>query len=296
MFGLFPNSSGKTVVSIALARGLSNEGVKVGVFKPRSGHNMWYQYGAFLKCKVEEGLFCEDIIKLKEASECPLPYEVLNPVDALMSPLNVETFLGRNLTNRMYFLEPEMYPHLIVERYTFIKDKKTENVLLLNEKSINASLVLLDHDYLVKLREKASKIIPVHNLDEWAILFKKLAPSSICSCYKMVRQMYENLIIEGFNDAVSPELRILDDVNVVVGVAPSAAIFYDPKELKRVIDTMMKLGKDPRALRAKETVKFMRACKTLKIPPLPQEYLIDYDKLSKKLKIIIKYVKSCLEQ
>jgi predicted P-loop ATPase/GTPase len=93
VFGLFSHSPGKTVASSALARGLLNDGFNVGVFKPRSGHSMWHQYEAFLKCRAEGRLFCEDIMKLKEASRCPLPYEVLNPIDALMSPLKVEKFL-----------------------------------------------------------------------------------------------------------------------------------------------------------------------------------------------------------
>jgi len=105
-------------------------------------------------------------MKLKEASRCPLPYEVLNPIDALMSPLKVEKFLRREMVNQMYLLEPEVYPHLIVERYTKIENSEFENILLVNEGNVDAGLVLLDEDYLSKLKNIADKTISVRNLKE----------------------------------------------------------------------------------------------------------------------------------
>jgi len=111
----------------------------------------------------------------------------------------------------------------------------------------------------------------------------------------MFQQAYENIIIEGFNDAVSPEPRIFHDVDVVVGVAPGVAVFYDSKDFKRVIEAMAKLGKDPRSLRAKEVIKYVKVLDVLNIPPLSQEHLIDYDRLSEKLEEVIEHVKSSLE-
>jgi len=292
IFGLFPDFSGKTVVATALARGLLNEGLDVGVFKPRSGHNMWYQYEAFLKCKSNGRLFCEDIIKLKEASECPLPYEVLNPVDALLTPFNIETFLERNLISRMFLIEPDTYQHLTVERYTILENEKKKNLLLLNKRSVETNLVMLDRDYLKKLENTADQVIPLHNLNEWIRLSKEFGPKAIYSCYQKVRRACKNLVIEGFNDAVSPEPKILDDVDVVIGVAPGTAIFYNPEEFKELLNALMKLGKDLRALRAEDVIKFIREYKIFKIPPLPRECLKDYDKLSEKLKDIVNYVKS----
>jgi len=296
IFGLFPDSSGKTVVSTALARGLLNRGVNIGVFKPRSGHNLWYQYEAFLKCKAEGRLFCEDIIKLKEASNCFLPYEVLNPVDALMGPICVKTFLERQLINQMYLLEPEVYPHLIVERYTLPReDGKAKTVLVLNEKCINSNFILLDRDYLKRLKKTAEEVISVRSLDEWVKFFNGLASQSIYSCYRMIRQRYETVIVEGFNDAVSIEPRITYTVDVILGVAPGTALLYDTEDFRRVMKVLTELGKDPRALRAKDIVKFLKRYDVLDIPFLPQECLRNYDKLSDSLKDVVDRVESRLE-
>jgi len=290
IFGLFSESSGKTILATALARGLINRGVNVAVFKPRSGHNMWYQYEAFLKCRAMRSLFCEDIIKLKEASRCSLPYEVLNPVDALLAPLNTEVFLEQNITRQMFLFEEDLYRHLIVERYLIFDEEGERRILLVNEKNINAGLVMFDQKYLEELGTNVDQIVPINNLDEWAAFFNEYGSKAIHGCYRKIRQEYNNLIIEGFNDSVCPDLELINEANVIIGVAPGTAILYDVNEFKRIINAMMKLGRDPRALRAKDIITFARKYEVLRIKPVPSQYLTDYDRLSKELKEAIDYV------
>ena len=287
IFGFLPYSSGKTVVSTALARGLLNRGVRVGVFKPRSGHSMWYQYDAFLKCKSEGKLFCEDIIKLKEASKCSLPYEILNPIDALMSPLNLETFLKLNLVDWMYTFEREVFNHLLVERYTMIRSGEIINTLLLNEVNLREKLVLRDEEYIDNLSKSMNKVIPIHNVNEWNSYYEKLASKSICSCYSKLKEKYETLIIEGFNDAIVPELKLIYETEIVIGVSPSTAILYEANEFKRVIDGLISLGSNAKTLRSKDIIKFTRKYEILKIPPLSDKDLKDYDTLALKLEKLV---------
>jgi predicted P-loop ATPase/GTPase len=290
IFGLFPESSGKTVVATALARGLSNEGKSVGIFKPRSGHNIWYQYNTFLKCKAEGTLYCRDVIKLKNAAKCAQPYEILNPVDALMGPLNVENFLERDLINHMYLLESEVYPQLIAERYTHIEEGKIKNIFLINEQNVNDEIILLDHNFIAKIMDNSAKVILVHDLNEWASAFVTYGPSSIYSCYEVIRQSYENVVIEGFNDAISPEPRVISDTDIIIGVAPGSALLYKSRDFNKVIDVMTQVGKEPTVLRAKEVINFLKCDKVLKIPAIPQNLLTDYDALSEKFEKFINHV------
>lgn len=296
IFGIFPDSSGKTVLATALARGLVNRGLDVAVFKPRSGHNMWYQYEAFLKCKVMRSLFCEDIIKLKEASGCPLPYEILNPVDALLAPLNAEVFLEQNLTRQLFLFERDLYRHLIAERYLILEGEEEKRILLVSERNVNANLIMFDQDYLEELKMNADQVIPINSLGQWKALYDELGSKSIYSCYRKIRQDYDNLLIEGFNDSVCPEPNLIYEANVVIGVAPGMAIFYDENEFKRIIDVMTRLGKDPRALRAENIVTFARKYEILKIPPIPSKHLTDYNGLGEKLREIVDRVYNQIEK
>jgi len=294
VFGLFPESSGKTVVSTAIARGLLNEGLKVGVFKPRSGHNLWYQYESFLKCKSEGGLFCEDIIKLMEASRCYLQPEILNPVDALMSVFDVEAFLKRRKVGQMYIIEPEIFSHLLVERYTILENEDVRRILLINERNLKTQLTLLDSDYIDRLEASSDQVIPIKSLKEWSSTYQNLAPISIRSCYHLLNRKFEDIVIEGYNDAVAPDFQVLRDVDVVVGVAPGAALFYDSREFKKLIETLQSLGRDPTSLRAEDVVRYLKHYEAFRVPPLPRESLTDYDRLCKRLKTIVEHVKSSL--
>lgn len=295
VFGFFPYSSGKTVVSAGLARGFLNRGLRVGVFKPRSGHNMWYQYDAFLKCKSEGRLFCEDIIKLSEASKCSLSYEILNPVDALMAPLNLETFFRLDLIDWMYTCEEEVFHHLLAERYTMVKDGNITNTLLLNESNLKRKLILQDESYIDSLSNSMDKIIPIHNVDEWNSYYKKLASKSIYSCYSTLKVNYDILVIEGYNDAVVPELRIVREADIIIGVSPGVAVLYEVNEFRKVVDGLMSLGKDAETLRSKDVVKFIRNFSILRIQPLLDKDLKDYDKLASKLEKLEEKVLSYLE-
>lgn len=284
IFGFLPESSGKTVISSALARGLINRGIRTCVFKPRSGHNLWYQYDAFLRCKKEGRLFCEDIIKLRRACGSSLPIEILNPVDALMSPLDVRGFLERNAVSQLYLFEQDVFLHLVAERYTICKDE-VKHLLCVNMKALEPRFVMTDLEYIRKLKEHVDKILYLNSPDEWSNIFKDYGPKAIRSCYRKISEKADYVIVEGFNDAVCPEKSLRYDL--VIGVAPGIAVFYDAKDFRAILEALEDLGKEPRSLRAENVIKYLKKMKVLPIPALPSSYLKDYDILSKKLNRIV---------
>jgi predicted P-loop ATPase/GTPase len=285
IFGFLPYSSGKTVVACAVARGLANHGYSVGAFKPRSGHNFWYQYEAVYKGLEGGHLFCEDIMKLRAASRCQLPLEILNPVDALMSPINVESFLERRQLDRLYLIQRDMFAHLVGERYTILRNGKQELTLCLNEENICSGLILFDIKFLRSLKSSVNKIIPVKSLSEWNEVFQTLGPLAMQSCYREIVDKSEYVIVEGFNDAVCPDKSLR--YNLVIGVAPGLAIFYNAEKFHQRLYTLEKLGKDPITLKSEDIVKYLKKERILKIPPLTKQILDDYESLSQKLEEIV---------
>jgi len=286
VFGLLPESPGKTVISSALARGLTNRGIRTCVFKPRSGHSFWYQHDVFRRCKKEGRLFCEDIIKLRKACRCSMPIEVLNPVDALMSPLDVRGFLERNAVSQLYLFEQDVFLHLVAERYTICKDG-IKHLLCINMKALESHFIMTDSEYIRKLEKRADKVLYLNSLDEWNSVFKDYGSEAIRSCYQEVSEKADYVIVEGFNDAVCPEKSLR--YNLVIGVAPGIVIFYDAKNFHAVVETLEDLGKDPRGLRAEDVLKYLKKVKILQIPALPSSYLKNYDRLSEKLDQVIEF-------
>lgn len=292
VFGVLPDSPGKTLVSRAIVRGLINRGIDVGVFKPRSGHNYWYQYDAFLKCKQEGQLFCQDIIELREArGGDTLPIVLTNPVDALMSPLKVSDYLREKNWNQFYIDEYQTFLHLVMERYT-IYSSDIRNIICINSAGIK-DVLFSEENFVKDVLGKASEIIQIDSLEKWNQFYESFSPKAILSCYRKICKEHGDVLIEGYNDAVCPNPNI--NYDVVIGVAPGVAIFYDSERFVQVIKFMKDL-KNPLGLRAGDILEYAKDIKTVRVPSLVSEEKKDTDLLSQKLSSIVDYVEAKLEK
>ncbi|MEM2134966.1 MAG: hypothetical protein Q6366_005875 [Candidatus Freyarchaeota archaeon] len=292
VFGLLPESPGKTLTSRAIVRGLISRGLDVGVFKPRSGHNYWYQYDAFQKCKEEGQLFCQDIIELTEArGGDTLPYVLTNPVDALMAPLKIENYLGKNC-NQFYLDDYHTFTHLVMERYTFYEADIT-NTLCINSARMR-DLLFSEPSFLKDVTSKAARTIQIDSLEAWNQIYKDLSSKAILSCYRKVCEKHGNILIEGYNDAVCPEPDL--NYDIVVGVAPGIAIFYDSERFTQVLKFMKYLGRDPLGLRAENILEHLKTDKIFKVPSLVSQEKKDTDTLSEKLSPIVDYAEKKIEK
>ncbi|MBC7129945.1 hypothetical protein H5T51_01825 [Candidatus Bathyarchaeota archaeon] len=215
-----------------------------------------------------------------------MPFEILNPVDTLFSPLNTFKFLELNMADRLYILEENPFAHMIVERYS-IWENGLKNILCVNAEAVNSKIVIVDNQYISSLKEKAAKTFYPSSLEEWNSIFEVYGSMTIRSCYKRASEDAEYMVVEGFNDAICPEKTLKYDV--VVGVAPGVAVFYEAENFHRLLETMEKLGRDPASLRAKDVVKYLRKIRILNIPPITVEYIKDYDRLSCELNTIVNF-------
>ncbi len=292
VFGFFQDSPGKTVVSSALCRGFLNRGLNVAPFKPRSGHSVWFQYDTFKKCKGEARLFCEDVVKLREAARCQLPYEILNPVDSLMAPLDAGVFLKENNVEEMYLKQPDIFSHLLVERYTRLVEGGIESVFCYNEKNLSEG-VLFDGEYINHLKERAEMMIPVRDVTGWASVFGRYGPASVSSCYERIAEKHDPIVVEGFNDAACPTPQL--GYKAVLGVGPGTAALYRPDDFQRAIKVRAMTISSMMGLRAKDVISFIKPEMIMSIPALSEKTLRNLDRLSVKLEKIVDVVQKQLE-
>jgi predicted P-loop ATPase/GTPase len=276
VFGLFKNSPGKTTLSTALIRGLVNAGMEIVPIKPRSGHNLWYQYNAFKRCLDEGRLYCEDIIKLRKASECHIPYEVLNPVDTLVSPMDISPYL-KDRIREMYLKEKDDFSRFVVERYTREMNGSLEHVLCLN--AGNRGLPL----DIEGIENNSQRVHRVNNLSEWNKIFGRYAPRAITSCVNRLREECNILLVESFSDEVFlvPNLKY----DTVLGVAPGVVVMYHPKDFQKVMEHLTK-GKILSTIKARKMLPFLKPICVKAIPPLMEEELSDYNHVADKFSVI----------
>ncbi len=132
VFGYQNEASGKTTISVSMARALANEGTKMGVFKPVSAHNFWYQYDHTLRNSEAKTLFCEDIYKLAKAAKLSLSYQILNPVDRLISQPDIERYAAPSPIERILLERITSYEGGIKDLY-LINVRAKDGLLFQNE-------------------------------------------------------------------------------------------------------------------------------------------------------------------
>ncbi|MBS7247887.1 MAG: hypothetical protein QXN15_11515 [Candidatus Jordarchaeales archaeon] len=291
VFGLIPESSGKTTVCMAVARGLRLRGWNVGAFKPRSGHSYWYHHDIYVKCRGEGRLYSWDILRLSHACEYVLfPLEVLNPVDALFSPPDRLT-LDPHLVE-VHFANP--FFELVAERYTLLNDTPQVTICLNGVNLETDNLLFKDWSYIEELKRKAGRVIVVESLEEWNEVYSRYAPLAIRSCYGAVCRRSDVVVVEGFNDAVCPDPELSFDL--ALGVSPGAVFMYDGERLRTAVEAAATSSRDPRNLEARSVIDLLKPEAAIKTPVLTSRDVADSDKLALKLGELVDKVEEKMKQ
>lgn len=291
VFGLLPESSGKTTVCMAIARGLRLKGWEVGIFKPRSGHSYWYHHDVYARCREEGRLYSWDVLRLAEACGCNmLPLEVLNPVDALFSPPDRLALDSRFV--EIHSADP--FLSLVAERYTFF-DGAPKITLCLNGVNLGKDCLLFkDWDYIKELERKASRVVVVESLEEWNRFYVQHAHAAIVSCYNAVCRRSDVVVVEGFNDAVCPDPEL--GFSLALGVAPGVVFIYNGERFKRAVEAAAAPPRDPRNLEARNIVDLLKPEAAVRIPALTSREVSDSGRLASKLSNLVSRVEEMLKQ
>ncbi len=256
--GVLPEDAGKTTFAAALLYEASRRGLKACPFKPLSGHSYWWQYDSFKYCLSRGRLVCEDIVRLSEVCSVDLPLEALNPVDLLLAP---PSRLARLLASPSV----QSYEWLAIGRFTACLDGSLSHLVFYNEANLNEELRRL-LDALA-----AGEVLPVRSFKEFLDLHQVHYHGSVESCFRLVeRGGFDLAVIEGFNDAVYP-WRGVDDVDLVVAVAPGLALIYDASAFLEAV----KRRPDPYTAIFSDVAHAAAPKAKLKLPPLPRATLTD---------------------
>ena len=259
VFGYQNEASGKTTISIAIARSLVNAGLKVGVLKPVSAHNFWYQYDETLRCLESGTIFSEDIYRLAMAAKVELRKEILNPVDRLISQPDIEVYEP-----------PSPISRIIMERIT-----TPEKDMFLVNANARKNLILQDEIINDILKDKEIRVCK--RFKEWDDFEKKNIPEAIESCYSYLCQNKEINVIESFNDQIPV---LLPDLTKIIMVVPGSLYIYDPKDLARCF----KFNVEAKGrLLGRDVFEQLKPVYVMKVSPLRKDQLEDYDLLANDL-------------
>jgi predicted P-loop ATPase/GTPase len=262
VFGYQNEASGKTTISVSMARALANEGTKMGVFKPVSAHNFWYQYDHTLRNSEAKTLFCEDIYKLAKAAKLSLPYQILNPVDRLISQPDIERYAA-----------PSPIERILLERITSYEGG-IKDLYLINERAKDG--LLFQNEVLETICEgKETK--RCQNFEEWDAIERNALSSAIGTCYNHLCTENEIVLVESYNDEIP---FLLPDIAHAIMVAPGKIFIYSGIDFKECFETNAKIKGRTRGA---DIFREIKSQYIIELSPLKREQLEDYDFLAREI-------------
>lgn len=262
--GLLVHDSGKTWFSISLARHLIDEGFKVGMYKPVAGHNAWTQYHTVVRSKELKLLLGADVLAYLDSGLVKIEeLTTTNPVDLLMTPLDVITYLNSKAFHKYFIDSLNQFKQLVLARITICGQHGFDHFVI-RENLSHATKPLLDDLIELSTILKASDIA----IDDLInTLRSRWIEENLNICLKKICEDSDMTIIESFNDAFTPYPSLLEYVDQVVTVGQGRAILFDdmPRMRKLVREKLAILSDE--GLKSANIVGDLSPSAIIDIPP-----------------------------
>jgi len=220
--GLVPHDSGKTWLSIALTKALKTRGVRVAVSKPVAGHSAWTQrhtlrYSEELGILVGEDAYA--YVKQLGIDKDMVPYT--NPVDLLLAPPSAINAIKRGSLSAYVAKLEESVGQVVLAR---VPGRGLEPKHYL----IEDNLALLPQSLRERIMNLSQKLGAerVELSDFLSLLKSRRIEDRICECINRVSESADVLIVESFNDALVPILRLISYIELFVLCAVGSVALY----------------------------------------------------------------------
>ncbi len=260
--GLLTYDSGKTTVAEGIASEAIKRGFDVGVSKPVSSYNIWYQHEFFRESIKLGVLVGEDVVRLHKAARSREAIEVEGPIVGALAPPDPEALdwrislyanVSSSLINQMIIIRvTRCLTTSNYETLHFIVRDNIEKCVESLKPFVNEFLKTINYNY---------GVIDVSRL---ASILENEAPSYADECLNQVCKEHELTIIESYNDVASPTRNSLEKSSVVVAVAPGRAAIYQGEVYRKAAEV---LGEaiEPWKLNTRRIVSILRPKATVKI-------------------------------
>ncbi|MEM1526968.1 MAG: hypothetical protein QW775_05665 [Ignisphaera sp.] len=234
--GLLVYDSGKTWVGTTLVKKLIEYGAKVGVFKPIAGHNAWSQFAAIIESFSRGLLVGEDVVKYANVVE-DMDIAMSNPIDVLLAPPDPQEYIAANVYSYLADLE-DQFKQMVLARVSRCSNRLTQHLVF------PKNLAKIAHPLRGRIEDLATKLnATVYSVDEFVKLLRKPEiEEELIKCLEIVEKERDIVLIESFNNALTPFRKILSKVDVIIIVTPTRAFIYDDiKEVAKALDEAVAL-------------------------------------------------------
>ncbi len=226
--GLLEENSGKTWITISLYNVLKNKGFRVGLYKPISGHSGWKQFNTILESVRRKILVCEDVLKYLNHTKIEYPIELINPVDFLLTPTDINIF--RRISDYMMSLENQ-YKQGILARISNFEENSTVHYRIIDnyDKAVSSLKPWLD-----KLLETLNPTdISLKQL--FSILLSDYLDEILNRDLEVLDKENDLILIESFNNASVPYRKIIPYIDKMLSVTPGYVIEPTINKAKKLL-------------------------------------------------------------
>jgi len=237
--GLLTYDSGKTWFSIGLAKSLGERGYSIGVFKPVAGHNLWSQFHSFMYSFERGVLIGEDVAKYSRILGFA-EVHIINPIDVLLSPPDPVSYIARSGVDEYFADLEDQFRQMVLARYTNCYTGSFKHYIFReNVKKMAPQIQMLLEGFAAKVKAEEVELQQFINLLKSQDVEKNLE-----ECQRKVCSHSDVVIVESFNDAITPYPRLLSTVSAVIVTMPTAIAIYTNVEKLRevVIENVKRLG------------------------------------------------------
>ncbi len=221
--GLLVYDSGKTWLAISLAKILKEYGYKVGIYKPIAGHNAWNQYKTLVISKKLGILIGEDVfnyINILGIDRKVIP--LINPIDILLAPPEITSYI-RNLRIDEYLMDLEdQYKQMVLGRISSCLSGETIHYLF--QENLDRITLSLKSKVI-----ELSQILNAKRIDLYSFIDRITnvnIEKDLNICLNTIAKNSDIIIIESFNDAITPYTSLLENVDRIAIVSPGTVMIY----------------------------------------------------------------------
>ncbi|MCS7108625.1 MAG: hypothetical protein RMH77_01975 [Sulfolobales archaeon] len=262
--GLFVHDSGKTWFSTALTKYLISQGYRASIYKPVAGHSAWTQYTTVVRSKMLKLLVGSDVLTYLDLGiinreEIP----ITNPVDLLMSPVDVAKYLNNGAFGRYLIDAFDQFKQMVLARITSCEGSGVNHFII--KSNLNHVAKSLMNDLLELSNVVGAREIELDNLVK--MLKQPWIDDNLNLCLKRRCEGKDVILVESFNDAFIPYISLLEHLNGVISIGHGYTILFDdlPRIRKLVKEVISDLGEE--GLKSSNIVDKLNPSSIIEIPP-----------------------------
>ncbi|MCE4602914.1 MAG: hypothetical protein F7B18_07015 [Desulfurococcales archaeon] len=235
--GLYPESSGKTVMASSLVSALLREGIEAFPFKPVGGTDVWISPWALRESRRLRVLATGDALALRRPVE-RAPVELVNPLGFHILPLDPERVSWRI---RDILGVQGLARRIGLARATFCRGRNVHSVHLFNPDALRRAPKSLEKEVM----EVAGSLMPIPLRAGDEAMENILAGQyvdEVDQCLFRVSGMSDVVVVESNSNIAAPT-RATARPDLVVAVSPGTAYLVDGDRFSKAIELVALAGK-----------------------------------------------------